>query len=73
MNEDAKIVLNYLLDNGSVGSVGIFVDRLIEIAESYETVPEEVLEAYGKLSETEKWEVVEQVVIKGKLNTIWTK
>jgi hypothetical protein len=70
MENHFNVVMSYLQENDSTTSVEIFMDRFHEVIEAYETVPENVLEAYEQLSDLEKWDILEQIGVRGRLNAM---
>ncbi|MDY8021138.1 hypothetical protein [Paenibacillus polymyxa] len=69
MASHKAVVLKYLMDETPFTEKLSFVDRIQEINESHETVPEEVLESYGELTEYEVWELIRKVAVEGKRRT----
>jgi uncharacterized protein (UPF0335 family) len=66
MSKSVKTVLGYLLEHTAFDRKESFLDRIMEMNESYETIPEEVMDAYEELSEYEFWEVIRKVAVEGK-------
>lgn len=66
MANHTKIVLNYLMDETTFTAKQSFIDRLHEINEGFETVPEEVIDAYQELTNYELWEIIRKVACEGK-------
>ncbi|WP_339304345.1 hypothetical protein NST33_17950 [Paenibacillus sp. FSL L8-0435] len=60
------IVLNYLMEQTSFTAKTSLVDRIQEINELYETVPDEVLDSYEELTEYELWEIIRKLAVEGK-------
>ncbi|WP_010500000.1 hypothetical protein [Paenibacillus elgii] len=66
MRKEAKLVSRFLMQNTNFTEKSSFFDRLNEIIESYETVPDDVFEAYEEISEYELWEIIRKLAVKGK-------
>ncbi|PZT57373.1 hypothetical protein [Paenibacillus silvae] len=66
MTNHRKIVLDYLMQETAFTEAQSFVDRIQEINESFETVPEEVIDSYGELNEYELWEIIRKLACEGK-------
>lgn len=66
MTKHRKVVLDYLMNETPFTVKQGFVDRLHEISEGYETVPEEVIDAYQELTNYELWEIIRKVASEGK-------
>lgn len=66
MNSPSKIVLKYLMDCVNFDNTDTMIDRVQEISEGYETVPDSVLDAYQELSSQDKWEIIRKIAVKGK-------
>jgi L-rhamnose isomerase len=64
--KSSKIVLDYLIETTNFEEKESFVDRLTELAESYESIPEKVHEAYQTLTEYEMWEIIRKLAVEGK-------
>lgn len=59
MRKEAKLVSRFLMQHTNFTEKSSFFDLLNEIIESYETVPDDVFEAYEEISEYELWEILE--------------
>ncbi|MFF2531300.1 hypothetical protein ACFVS2_20570 [Brevibacillus sp. NPDC058079] len=66
MSKSAKVVLDYLMENTPFTAKGSFIDRIMEIEGAYETIPDEVIDAYEELSKYELWEIIRKVAVEGK-------
>ncbi|MCW3793854.1 hypothetical protein OM416_19870 [Paenibacillus sp. LS1] len=66
MANHTKIVLDYLMTETPFTVKQSFIDRLHEINEGFETVPEEVIDAYQELTNYELWEIIRKVACEGK-------
>ncbi|MCY9738127.1 hypothetical protein M5X17_31030 [Paenibacillus alvei] len=62
----SKIVIDHLLKNTNFTDKYSFHDSLMELAEAFESIPENVYEAYEKLTEYEMWEIVRKLAVEGK-------
>ncbi|ELK39060.1 hypothetical protein RI662_10635 [Brevibacillus agri] len=69
MSRPSKVVLEYLLEESNLNCKASFVERIGEITESYETVPEEVADAYEQLTVNEFWEIIRKIAVEGKRRT----
>ncbi|WP_256975400.1 MULTISPECIES: hypothetical protein [Paenibacillus] len=63
------VVKNFLFDNTNFNEKKSFHDRIMELAEAYETIPEDVYEAFEELTEYEMWEIIRKMAVEGKKRT----
>ncbi|MFF0828823.1 hypothetical protein ACFYU8_18640 [Brevibacillus sp. NPDC003359] len=66
MSKPAKVVLDYLMENTPFVVKNSFVSRIVEIDEAYDTIPEDIIDAYEELSEYELWEIIRKIAVEGK-------
>lgn len=66
MTNHRKIVLDYLMEETPFTAKQSFVDRIQEINEGYDEVPEEVIDSYRELNEYEVWEIIRKIACEGK-------
>ncbi|MCR8641474.1 hypothetical protein NV379_02280 [Paenibacillus sp. N1-5-1-14] len=59
----------FLFESTNFESKESFHDRLDELAEAYETIPEDVADAYDQLTEYEMWEIIRKMAVEGKRRT----
>ncbi|MFC8685947.1 hypothetical protein [Brevibacillus porteri] len=64
-----NLVKRFLFENTNFEDKSCFHERLMEIAEAYETIPEDVYDAYEELTEYEMWEIIRKMAVEGKKRT----
>lgn len=66
MASPSKVVADYLMNCVDLSNPETLIDRIQEINEAYETVPEEVMDAKDELSSKEWWEIIRKIAVRGK-------
>lgn len=64
-----EVVKKFLFENTNFKDKASFHDRIMELAEAFETIPEDVYEAYEELTEYEMWEIIRKLAVEGKKST----
>lgn len=61
-----KLVTDYLLQSVNFDKATTLADRIYELDDAFETIPDNVLEAFEEISSHELWEIIGKVATEGK-------
>ncbi|MFB0831515.1 hypothetical protein ACEU2D_18170 [Brevibacillus laterosporus] len=64
--KSSGLVKKFLFENTNFQDKTSFHYPIMELAEAFETIPEDVYEAYEELTEYEMWEIIRKMAIEGK-------